>query len=127
MKPGVRNVISVMGLGKLGLPLAAAIAGSGFSVLGFDNNPSLILAIKEKNLSYEKGLVDLLERHQSRIQYSSDIQSVRAASLYFIVVPTPSTKNGDFSLEHVKHALETLASALKTKKDFSIISILSTV
>jgi len=40
-------VIGVMGMGYVGLPLAATFHRAGFQVMGFDTNPEVIKALEE--------------------------------------------------------------------------------
>ena len=39
--------ICVVGLGKLGAPLAAVLASKGHDVIGIDANPAMVAAIRE--------------------------------------------------------------------------------
>ena len=42
LPPGTLPRVSVVGLGKLGAPLAAVLASRGFSVIGLDVNKTLV-------------------------------------------------------------------------------------
>ena len=44
--------LGVVGLGKLGLPLAAVLGSAGHSVIGVDQNSSLIEELRGQNFSY---------------------------------------------------------------------------
>ena len=43
--------ISVVGLGKLGLPLAAVLAAKGFEVVGSDHDGEVVTALNEGRAS----------------------------------------------------------------------------
>ena len=43
----VMNSVSVFGIGKLGLPLAAALANKGYHVIGMDMNPEVVKTVNE--------------------------------------------------------------------------------
>ena len=53
--------VSVVGLGKLGLPLAAVMADRGLGVIGVDVKKDVVRAAGEgRSLFYEPGLGELL-------------------------------------------------------------------
>ena len=57
--------ISVIGLGKAGLPLATVIADAGFMVTGVDVNPDRVKKINEgiNPITEEVGLSELIKKH----------------------------------------------------------------
>src|SRR5690606_38956249 len=73
------------------------------------------------------GLDELLDKNRSSIEFCSDYARALDTSLTFVIVPTPSLPNGDFSLEYLQPALNKLGEVLRQKKDFHIVSIVSTV
>ncbi|HLY35689.1 MAG TPA: UDP-glucose 6-dehydrogenase, partial [Candidatus Limnocylindria bacterium] len=55
--------ISVIGLGRVGLPLALCFADRGLRVLGVDHDPSILDAVRAGRMPFaEKGTQALLER-----------------------------------------------------------------
>jgi len=49
--------VAVIGLGRIGLPLAAAFAGAGLRVVGVDRDPALVAALNAGEIpSSEPGL-----------------------------------------------------------------------
>lgn len=119
--------ISIIGLGKLGLPLAAAIASRGYSVLGYDNDSSKLKKITRNIFSHEPHLDELMRQHNRRMRLTSDLSEIRGTSITFVVVPTPSLKNGAFSLRYLENALKKVGAVLKNKNEFHIVSVVSTV
>lgn len=58
----MKNLL-VIGLGKLGLPLAAVFANSGYRVLGYDKSTSLIHSLKNQSFfSSEPELLGLINK-----------------------------------------------------------------
>jgi len=52
--------VSFIGLGKLGLPLACCLAGSGNKILGVDKNEYILDMLNNQELPfYEPGLTDI--------------------------------------------------------------------
>ncbi|MFA4946865.1 MAG: NAD(P)-binding domain-containing protein, partial [Candidatus Micrarchaeia archaeon] len=92
--------IAVYGLGKMGLPLAAAFADAGARVIGVDVNAELVDKINsgECPLAGEPGLAEAITRGTTSGRLSATTDGVAAASeadLCAILVPTSLTqKNG---------------------------------
>jgi len=119
--------ISVVGLGRLGAPLAAWISSKGHKVVGIDIDPATIDAIFRGNAPVqEPGLQEMMEVAPFRA--TMDLQgAVLDTDITFIIVPTPSEENGAFSLKHVTGAAQNIALALKQKEDYHLVVIVSTV
>lgn len=121
--------ISVIGLGKLGTPFALAFASSGFEVSCLDVNKSTIKDLQSGRCSlYEKDVNQLLKKNKKRLHFPSSYDDmVDQSDLIFIIVPTPSEKNGSFSLKYILQVLNDLGLALQKKKRRHTIVITSTV
>ena len=58
-------LVGVIGLGKVGLPMAACIADAGYSVLGFDIDPRVSHRLGSgAPLPGEPGIAQLLHQNQ---------------------------------------------------------------
>lgn len=134
--------IGFIGLGKLGLPVAVAIAERGYDVYGFDINSKMIN-------SYKKGVSSLYEpdmdarlkkvlkfKKMNFVKSIADV--VKTSEIIFVPVQTPHPPELDGSIRHnhVKKdfdytflidACKDVARTLKDCKDFKVISIISTV
>lgn len=121
--------ISVIGLGKLGAPLAACLAHKGYNVIGVDLDESKVAALAAGHAPvYEPGLDALIENNRERLTATRDIQSAVANTrATFVVVPTPSGADGAFSLRFVLPAMQAIGQALKHKTDYHLVSLTSTV
>src|SRR5690242_11718838 len=102
--------ISVIGLGKLGTPLAAVLAHRGHTVIGVDMNPRNVELVNQGTAPvFEPGLEELLQQSRSRLSATTDVQhAIRHSEVTFIIVPTPSDEEGAFSLRHVLAATESI-------------------
>ena len=59
----MRHDVCVIGLGRVGLPLALSFADAGLSVLGVDNDPDVLAALRERRMPFkEPGTDELLAR-----------------------------------------------------------------
>lgn len=121
--------LSVIGIGKLGLPLAAYYAHKGYKVIGIDVNPTIIRAVNEGKVPiYEPGLDDLMKGLQGRFLATNDYKyAIANSDITFIIVPTPSEKRGGFSTKHVETAARNIAEVLRLKNTFHVVVITSTV
>lgn len=123
------NTISVIGLGKLGMPLAASLATKGFQVIGADMDPQKVRAVNEgRSPVFEPGLSELISAGKERLGATEDLESaVLASEVTFILVPTPSEPLGGFSLRHVLPVCEAIGRALRSKGVFHNVVLTSTV
>src|SRR3989442_10988075 len=120
---------SVVGLGKLGCSMAAAIASRGFSVIGVDVNQRAVELVNAGRAPVrETNLHELLQANRERLRATQSHQEAIANSdLTFVVVPTPSDKRGAFSLQYVAWAFREIARALKQKSGYHNLILTSTV
>jgi len=123
------NTLSVIGLGKLGAPMAACFAAKGFNVLGVDADVTKVESIRQgKSPVCEPHLPELLAACDGRLRAMDDIEAaVAAADITFIVVATPSEPGGGFSLAHVLPVCERIGATLRRKNDFHLVVLTSTV
>lgn len=121
--------ISVVGLGKLGLPLSASIASKGFEVFGVDINKRIVDDLNFGRTSLnEPDLLDLIRKYKKNISATEDLRNaVLNTEITFIITPTPSMANGYFSLKFVTPVVKEIAKALKVKKDYHLVVLSSTV
>jgi UDPglucose 6-dehydrogenase len=123
------KTVSVVGLGKLGLPLAACIAAKGFQVVGVDCDARKVADLNLGRAStFEPHLEETIRCSAERIRAVQDIESAVAASeITFVVVATPSEDDGSFSLRYVLSACEDIGRTLRTKHSHHLVVLTSTV
>ena len=129
---GMENrAISVIGIGKLGLCLAASFAKRGIDVLGVDVLPEVVTALNQgRTMVCEPGLPELLaEFGGKRLRATlSHTEAIEQTDVSYITVPTPSTDDGRFSNRYVLSALEPLGHSLRmSSKAYHLFVINSTV
>jgi UDPglucose 6-dehydrogenase len=120
---------AVIGLGKLGAPLAACLAAKGLTVIGVDNDPLKVESINRLQPPvHEPGLAELLAKTSERLTAIDDIETVVCdTEITFIVVSTPSEPNGGFSLRYVEPVCEAIGRALARKTEYHVVVLTSTV
>jgi UDPglucose 6-dehydrogenase len=128
MKNNIR-AISVIGLGKLGMCIAATLASKGFKVIGVDTDSEKIEKIKQGISPIEEtGLEKLIKKVKNNLKVTTEYeQAILDSDITFIVVATPSLADGSFSNEYLEKALHRTAEVLKKKKSYHLVVVTSTV
>jgi UDP-N-acetyl-D-galactosamine dehydrogenase len=105
------TVISVTGLGYVGLPAAVAFAQK-YDVLAFDFDPERIEQLKAGiDHTLEVSSDDL--RGAKRIKYTTDPRDLSQATIHMIVVPTPINDANEPDLRMLIGASHTVGKYLK--------------
>jgi len=123
-------IITTIGLGKLGYPMAEFLSSSGSTVKVYDKNESYIKKLSSNKIEfYENGLSKYKDNGNKLIFCDSISEAITHSSIIFITVPTPSKKSGDFSNEFILNVLKDISKSLKKSKNKKpvIININSTV
>jgi UDPglucose 6-dehydrogenase len=120
--------IAVIGLGKLGSPLAAVLAARGHRVIGVDINPALVEAINAHRAPVvEPGLQRCMDEAGRRLSATTDFgTAISQTDISFIIVPTPSV-DGVFSNRFVVDAVRRIGNALKRTDRYHVVNVTSTV
>src|SRR5258706_10740836 len=121
--------VSVIGLGKLGAPMGAAIAARGVLAIGGDADAAKVDAIaKGVPPIFEPRLAETLILAKGRLTATQNVEdAVRDSDITFIVVATPADADGSFSLSYVLPVCEAVGRALASKKEFHVVALTSTV
>lgn len=121
--------VAVIGLGKLGLPLAALMATRGHEVRAFDAMPSVRRAVRSGTPdSREPDLLPTLQAAQENLHVVDSIfEAIHGwAESSYIIVPTESLPNGAFDVSIVKQVVASIGQALKPGQEH-VVDIVSTV
>jgi UDPglucose 6-dehydrogenase len=121
--------VCVIGLGRLGAPMAAVFAEKGHQVIGVDVDARAVEALNAGCAPVqEPRLQEFITRNRTRLSATLDTESaVAGADMTFIIVPTPSNADGAFSLRYVMEAAEPIGRALARKTAFHLVVLSSTV
>ena len=129
--------IGIIGLGKLGFPVALAIDSKGHNVIGYDINPKIKDYLNEGKIPYlEEGVEDLIPKSQLKIESIETI--VKKSELIFVAVQTPHDElyegvtripntRADFNYKYLKDAIFSLSEVCKKIKKIINVAIISTV
>ena len=121
--------ISIIGLGKLGSPMAAVMAAKGFEVIGLDLNEKVVSAINEgKAPVQEPQLQEYIDRGRSRLRATTSYDElVMQSDVTFVIVPTPSGSDRLFTNKFVISAMHLIGHALRRKSGRHVVVVTSTV
>jgi UDPglucose 6-dehydrogenase len=120
--------VGVVGLGKLGTPLALLIAEAGHFVQGVDLDEKRVADLKAMKVQdSEPGVKELLNDSKLNIKFSVDFDSLADTEIIYIIVPTPSLENGYFSNDYVKQALIQIGKSISSSLLEQLIVVVSTV
>lgn len=123
--------ISIFGLGYVGCVGAACLAKLGHNVIGVDVNENKVnLMNAGKPTIIEAGIAELCtEAHKAgRMTATTSVEEAVLGSIVsFIVVGTPSSKEGHLNLNYIYTVARQIGEALRLKNEFHIVAIRSTV
>ena len=88
------KLISVIGLGYIGLPTAALLASNGYKVIGTDINSRAVNAINQGKTHIFEPDLEAFVRSAVVAGHLKGSTSPQAADIHIICVPTP-IKDGD--------------------------------
>lgn len=123
--------VSVFGLGYVGSVSAAMLATDGHHVVGVDLNPDKVAAIRSGTSPIvEPGLGEALQEavRGGRLRATTDTaEAVASSDVSLICVGTPSRRNGSLDLSYVERVAREIGSALKSKDNYHVVVVRSTV
>src|SRR5438270_9253153 len=109
--------VSVVGLGRVGLPLAMSFADRGLRVIGIDKDPARLQAVREARMPFaETGAQALLERAgaSGRLSLSERVPDAARARHIVITLGTPSFSHIEIDMRDIRAALDDLLGVLDT-------------
>lgn len=115
--------IGMIGMGKLGLPVALAIESKGHEVWGADINPAVATYLKERKIPYiEEGIQPLLDKTNIRLESTASL--VENCDIIFCAIQTPHDPEyegttrlpkdrKDFNYSYLKRAIADVSELAK--------------
>jgi UDP-N-acetyl-D-mannosaminuronic acid dehydrogenase len=108
--------VAVIGLGRVGLPLALTFADRGVKVIGIDSNDAQLEAVRAGRMPFsEAGTQELLDRVLAggRLDLSERAGDAAQAENIVITIGTPSFSHLESDLGQVRAALDDLLPLLR--------------
>jgi len=108
--------LAVIGIGRVGLPLALLFAKSGLKVLGVDCNREIIDSVRGGKMPFfETGCQELLDEG-IQIDTGMDIAACAQAQHIIITVGTPFMDHIEMNLGHINTVLKELIPVMQKKQ-----------
>lgn len=114
MRP--EDKICILGLGYIGLTIAAVLAEKGYEINGVDVLPDVIESLKKKgSYFFEPGLQQLISEYSNKnLKYFTEIPD-QSCNYYIICVGTPIEQNKlRPNLSYLKNAVASLIPVIKS-------------
>ena len=119
-------VVSMIGLGYIGLPTAAVVARSGCRVLGVDVAPQVVDTINRGEIHIEENDLEALVRAVVERGLLRASLTVEPSDIFVIAVPTPTDERHAPDIRFVLDAARSIAGVLK-KGDLVILESTSPI
>ncbi len=120
--------LAVIGMGRVGLVAAAALADFGHHVEGVENAPDRVAALERDQMPFfEPGLQELVHKNRQagRLAFTSDLsRAVGHATCIFIAVGTED--NGD-GAPNLKPLFAVAEQIVRSTRDYKVLLLKSTV
>jgi UDP-N-acetyl-D-mannosaminuronic acid dehydrogenase len=107
---------AVVGLGRVGLPLALCLADRGLRVIGVDIDSARLSAIGDGRMPFEEtGAGELLQRvrESGRLHLADHVTSAATAKHIVITLGTPSFSHIEIDMRDIRSALDDLLGVLQ--------------
>jgi UDP-N-acetyl-D-glucosamine dehydrogenase len=115
-KAGNRSALfGVIGLGYVGLPLAAELAAAGYKVLGFDLSERVVAGVNDGRSHVQDVATERLSELVAAglIEATTSMERLGEVDVISICVPTPLSKTKDPDVSYVIAAAESVASTVR--------------
>jgi UDP-N-acetyl-D-mannosaminuronic acid dehydrogenase len=106
-------IVSVLGLGYIGLPTAAVLASRGVEVVGVDVNQGIVDTINQGRIHIVETGLDLIVKASVNDKTLKATTQVEKADVFVIAVPTPFKNNYKPDLSYIKSAVKSIATVLE--------------
>src|SRR3954447_20016920 len=110
------TTVAVVGLGRVGLPLALSFADRGLEVIGVDKEPRVLESIRDCRMPFhETGTQDVLERviASGRLSLSERLDAAAAADHIVLTLGTPAHVHIEIDISQIRGAVDELMPLLR--------------
>ena len=107
------TMISVIGLGYIGLPTASVLATKGFFVAGTDVRPDVVKTINQGNIHIDEPDLDILVRSAVNSGQLRAFDEPQPADVFIVCVPTPIKADYSPDLSYIEQACRAIRPKVK--------------
>jgi UDP-N-acetyl-D-mannosaminuronic acid dehydrogenase len=112
----VTTSVAVIGLGRVGLPLALSFADRGLDVIGIERVPATIEAVEAGRMPFhETGTQEALDRvrESGRLRVSPHVQDAAEADHIVLTLGTPAHIHVEIDVSQIRHVIDDLLPVLR--------------
>lgn len=106
-------IVSVIGMGYIGLPTAAVLASCRVKVIGIDVNQHVVATINQGKIHIIEPELDILVRSAVQTGYLRASKQPEKADVFMIAVPTPFKGEYEPDLSYIESAAKSIAPVLE--------------
>jgi len=106
-------IVSIIGLGYIGLPTAAVLASKDIKVVGVDVNQYVVDTINQGKIHIIEPGLDALVREAVQKNHLKAVINPEKADVFMIAVPTPFKGNHEPDLSYIRLAAKAIAPVLE--------------
>lgn len=121
-----KKIISVIGLGYVGLVTAVGFGLKGHKIIAIDSDEEKIEKINSGIPPlYEDGLAEAIKNIE--LTATKNYEEILSSNISFLCINTPSNSDGSVNLTYLKKSLEQLVEVLSQKKTYHLVVVRSTI
>ncbi len=108
--------VAVVGLGRVGLPLALSFADRGLKTIGVDRDPRVLESLREGRMPFsEAGAQEVLERvrEAGSLTLTERVADAAGADQVVLTLGTPSFSHIEIDMRDIRSALDDLLGVLR--------------
>ena len=106
-------IVSIIGLGYIGLPTAAVLASKRVKVVGVDVSQHTVDIINQGKIHIVEPELDILVHEAVQNNYLKAVIKPEKADVFMVAVPTPFKDNYKPDLSYIKSAAKSIATVLE--------------
>lgn len=109
------DTVSVVGVGRVGLPLTLVLANEKYKVFGIGRNQGKIELLNKKIMPFmEKGADQLLKKYVNKnLFFTTDYQVIKNSEIIILTLGTPVDENMNPVLDQIDESIEQMIPYLK--------------
>lgn len=120
-----KQVLSVIGLGYVGLTTALGFGLRGHKILGVDSDADKVAKVSRRiSPIHEEGLSEALQKVDLAV--STDYRGILASDITFLCINTPCLRDGSIDVEPLERLSRQLAALLNQKGSYHLVAVRST-
>jgi len=107
--------IAVIGLGRVGLPLALLLSSEGHEIMGIDRDGKIVSSLMHRHMPFDEPQCKELLSSSTAV-FSDDISLASFCDTIIITVGTPFLPHIEMDLNHLRTAIESIIPSLEKGK-----------